>query len=77
MTYVTILDHKAVIDTWFEHFQHLHVLHVVTNMFKNIAVRHDTQGSEDDPDGNVDFYIWDGRFHDVSSLSQLEHARAK
>lgn len=68
-TNLAILDHEAVVDTRLEHLEHLRVLHVVANVFKNVAVRDYTQGTEDDPNGNIDFDVRDCSLHYVPELA--------
>ena len=67
-TNLAILDHEAVVDTRLEHLEHLRVLHVVANMFKDVAVRYHAEGTEDDPDGNVDFDVGNRGLHDIAEL---------
>lgn len=67
-TYLTVLNDETVVNTWLQHFQHLVVLHIVANVFKDISVRDDTKCTENDPDRNVDLDIRNSSFHDISSL---------
>ena len=68
-TNLAILDHEAVVDTRLEHLKHLRVLHVIADVFKDIAVGDYTQGTEDDPDGDVDLDVRDRGLHDISELA--------
>ena len=68
LTYLTILDNKTIVNTRLQHFQHLVVLHIVTDMFKDISVRNNTECTENDPNRNIDLDVWDSGLHDISSL---------
>ena len=49
-----------------EHLEHLVILHVVANMFEDVPIRDDTNGTEDNPDRNVDLDISDRCLHDIA-----------
>lgn len=70
--HLPVLDYETIVDARLEHLQHLDVLHIVANMFQDIAVRNDTQRAEDNPDGNIDLNIWNGGFHDISQLIRVK-----
>ena len=66
--HVAVLNDETVVDTRFEHLKHRRVVHVVANVFQDIAVRDDTERTEDDPNRNVDLDIRNSRFDDVPRL---------
>lgn len=37
-------------------------------MFENVAIGHNTKGTEDDPDRDVDLDVRNGRFDNISNL---------
>ena len=52
-THLPLLNDEAFVDAWFEHFHHLRITHIVTDVFKNVLVRDDTQRPEHNPDRDV------------------------
>ena len=68
LTNLAVLDDETLVDTGLQHFQHLVVLHVVTDMLENVAVRDDTQCTEDDPNRDVDLDVGYRRLHDITQL---------
>jgi hypothetical protein len=56
------LDHEGLVDTGFQHFEHLGILHVVADMLEDVAVGYYTESAKDYPDGNVDLDVRDGGF---------------
>lgn len=64
------MDDKAFVNTGLEHLQHLVILHVVTYVFEDVTIRDYTQGTEDDPDRNVDLDVRNGRLHDIAQLQR-------
>ena len=69
--YLTILNDEALVNAWLQHLQHLVVLHVIADMLQNIAVGYDSQGSENNPDWDVNLDVRDGSFHDIPQLSKM------
>ena len=67
-TNLAILNDEAIVNTRLEHLKHLRVLHIIADVFKDVAVGDYTQGTEDDPDGDVDLDVRDSRLHDISQL---------
>ena len=70
-TNLPVLDDESFINTWFQHFQHLIVLHVIAYVLKDVAVRDDPEGTEDDPDWYVNLDVRDGGLHHVAQLNEV------
>lgn len=68
-TYITILNDESVVYAGFQHFEHLSILHIVTYVFKNIAIRNNTKGSKDHPDRDIGSNIRDSGFYYISRLN--------
>ena len=73
VAHVTVLNDETVVDTRFEHLKHRRVVHVVANVFQDIAVRDDSERTEDDPNGNVDLDIRNSRLDDVPGLLKFSN----
>src|ERR1700733_11933024 len=69
--YLPLLNDETFIDTWLEHFHHLGITGVVTNMFQNVAIGCDAQSTEHDPDWDVFSNIWQGGSNNVAKLLRI------
>ena len=67
-TNLAILNNEALVDTRFQHLQHLVVLHIVADVLQYVAVGDDPQCTEDDPDRDVDLDVGNGGLHDIPEL---------
>ena len=69
--HLPVLDDETIVNTRLKHLQHLDVLHVVANVFQDVAVRDNTQRAEDDPDRDIDLDVRNGGFHNISQLVRV------
>ena len=72
VAHVAVLDDETVVNTRLEHLKHLQILHVIADVFQNIAVRDDAESTEDHPDGDVDLNVGKSCFHDISLLHSAQ-----
>lgn len=73
--YFSVLNNKAVVDTRFQHFQHLGilVLRVIADVLQDIMVGNNAQRTEDYPHWDVNLDVRNCRLHDTSRLKSLEY----
>lgn len=59
-----------------DHFHHLRVIKVIDDVFQDVSIRHKSQGSKDDDDGNFLSDVWQRR-HNPLTNSTLFHSLGK
>src|ERR1700722_3039611 len=65
-----ILNDETIVDARFQHLKHLGILHVIANVFKNVPVRNNPEGTENDPYRNINFYVGNCGLDNASELHE-------
>ena len=67
-----MLHHKALINTWLQHFEHLVIMTIVADVFENITVCQYTHRSEENPDWDISFDVRYTRSDSTSALKTVQ-----